>query len=439
MSTFDKTSLPEKVLLTGSDCFHLVLDRHAHIHHAGSNVMRIVFYFDTRLSVDDIKKTVGDSPLIYWLCNIRLSKGPFFAKPCWHYMDKGNEMVINEFNHDVLNEIPEIILQRDIPLDGNQFVEADIIYYPGDKTSFILSWNHILMDGRGISMLVRHLNELSRGPDNQQVRHLFPGQEKKTGLFRYIKNMYTIKKFIEESSKAPIASIASKNNKSTVAFKNRIIHFTAEETNRINEQAFQHGARFGANLYYLSCSAHAVNNINKQRNKAGVLWIPVPYDGRLKGSLGPVISNTVAFLFYRVPETALASVKKTVTCFSIQMTEQIKQKMPQKYSTLLNMMRHIPLRLYYFLVNRSSEGSFASFLYSSTGETFNDIKTLFGETVSGLTIFPSPTFPPGLTFSFLKHQEALNINIAYSPDIVNSDELKRIEQDLYNMLLGKSS
>ena len=67
MRTFDKTSLPEKVLLTGSDCFHLVLDRHAHIHHAGSNVMRIVFYFDTRLSVSDIKKTLGNSPLIYWL------------------------------------------------------------------------------------------------------------------------------------------------------------------------------------------------------------------------------------------------------------------------------------------------------------------------------------------------------------------------------------
>jgi hypothetical protein len=89
-------------------------------------------------------------------------------------------------------------------------------------------------------------------------------------------------------------------------------------------------------------------------------------------------------------------------------------------------------------VNRSGKGSFASFLYSSTGETFNNIKTLFGETVSGLTIFPSPTFPPGLTFSFLKHREALNINIAYSPDIVNYEELNWIELDLKNILLGKS-
>ncbi len=438
MRTFDKTSLPENVLLTGSDCFHLVLDKHAHIHHAGSNTMRIVFYFNTRLSVANIKKTLGNSPLIYWLCNVKLLKGLFFAKPRWRYKDKGNEMVINECHHAVLNEIPEIILQRDIPLYGNQFVEADIVYYPGNKTSFILSWNHILMDGRGIGMLVQHLNELSSGHSNQQIKQLFPAREKKTGLFRYIKNMYTIKKFIEKSSKAPIASIARKNSESTVAFKNRIIHFTAEETNKINEQAFQNGAKFGANLYYLSCSAHAVNNINKQRKKAGVMWIPVPYDGRLKGSLGPVISNTVAFLFYRVPVTAFASVKQTVTCFSTQMTEQIKDKMPQKYSILLNMMRHIPLRLYYFLVNRSGKGSFASFLYSSTGETFNNIKTLFGETVSGLTIFPSPTFPPGLTFSFLKHREALNINIAYSPDIVNYEELNRIELDLKNMLLGKS-
>ena len=55
-------------------------------------------------------------------------------------------MVINEYQHAVPNELPEIILQRDISLDGERFLEADIIYYSGNKTAFVLSWNHILMD-----------------------------------------------------------------------------------------------------------------------------------------------------------------------------------------------------------------------------------------------------------------------------------------------------
>lgn len=436
MRPSDKSILPEKVPLSGSDCFHQVLDKHAHIHRAGSNVMRIVFYFNNQLPVDKIKKTFSDSPLIYWLCNIKLQKGPLFGIPRWRYLDKGNDMVINEYHHAVPNEIPEIISQRDISLDGERFVEADIIYYSGNKTAFVLSWNHILMDVKGIGMLIHHLNELTSGNDNYQIKSFFAAWEKKTGLFSHIKNMYEVKRFIEASSRGPIASIAGKKNQSTAAFKNRILHFTAEETNTINAHAIKNGARFGGNLYYLSCCSHAVNNVLQQRKKEGVLWIPIPYDGRLKGSLGPAISNTIAFVFYRVPEKALTSIKETVTCLSTQMTAQIKEKMPRKYGLLLNLMRHIPLRLYYFLVNRGGEGSFASFLYSSAGETFNDLKTLFGETVSTLTIFPSSTFPPGLTFSFQKHREALNINIAYSPDIADNFELNKIELDLKTFLLG---
>ena len=118
------------------------------------------------------------------------------------------------------------------------------------------------------------------------------------------------------------------------------------------------------------------------------------------------------------------------------MAAQLKINMPQQYTMLLNMMRHIPIGLYYFLINRTGEGSIASFLYSSTGDNFNAITELFNEPVNRLSIFPSSTFPPGLTFSFLKHAGALNINIAYSPDIISNIELDTIEKGLKDLLLA---
>jgi hypothetical protein len=181
-----------------------------------------------------------------------------------------------------------------------------------------------------------------------------------------------------------------------------------------------------------------VNNINKQRNNAGVIWVPIPYDGRLKGSAGPIISNAVAYLFYRITPAELSGVKETVSSMNQQMAGQMKVEMPRKYSMLLNMMRHLPLDLYYFLVNRTGEGSFASFLYSSTGNNFNRLNSFLGEPVRTVTIFPSTTFPPGLTFSYLKHADALNINIAYSPDIITNIELDNIETGLKDLLLARS-
>ena len=130
------------------------------------------------------------------------------------------------------------------------------------------------------------------------------------------------------------------------------------------------------------------------------------------------------------------SVSQTVRSLSAQMTSQIKEKMPRKYTMFLNMMRHIPLWLYYFLISSTSGGVFASFLYTSTGDNFNELRSLFGEPLRSLTLIPALTFPPGLTFVFLKHDDELNLNIAYSPDIISNNDLHLIEQKIKEILLA---
>ena len=117
------------------------------------------------------------------------------------------------------------------------------------------------------------------------------------------------------------------------------------------------------------------------------------------------------------------------------MTSQIKDGIPQKYTMFLNMMRHAPLWLYYFLIYHTNKGVFASFLYTSTGDNFTNLRSLFGEPVRNINMIPALTFPPGLTFVFLKHDEALNINIAYSPEVISNNELHLIEQKIKEILL----
>ena len=118
------------------------------------------------------------------------------------------------------------------------------------------------------------------------------------------------------------------------------------------------------------------------------------------------------------------------------MTSQIKDGIPQRYTMFLNMMRHVPLWLYYFLISRTGRGVFASFLYTSTGDNFNNLKSLFGEPIRNLNMIPALTFPPGLTFVFLKHDNELHINIAYSPDVINNNDLHLIEEKIKEILLA---
>jgi hypothetical protein len=51
-------------------------------------------------------------------------------------------------------------------------------------------------------------------------------------------------------------------------------------------------------------------------------------------------------------------------------------------------------------------------------------------------MIPALTFPPGLTFVFLKHNNELNVNIAYSPDVISDNELHLIEEKIKEILLA---
>jgi len=422
--SFNKAQLPEKVILSGADCFHLVLDKHAKKHGAGGNVMRKIFYFNSPVSFEKIESILKSSPVIYWLCNIELVQPSFFRLPYWKYRDRGNEIIIKQHQSATENEVPGIILTRDITVDSDRFI------------AFVLSWNHILLDAKGTTLLFEHLDHLSENK-SQNFDSFFPAKEKKTNIFTHINNMYKVKRFVQTSAKPPVSSVyLVKTKHGEEGISNKTIAFNIEETAKIASNAFKTGSRFGPTLYFIACCSQVIHLLNKEKNKAGDLWLPVPYDGRLRGASGPLISNCVSFLFYRIPETALTDVPQTVKCLITQMRSQIADGIPQRYTMFLNMMRHIPLWLYYFLVSRTGKGVFASFLYTSTGDNFNELKHLFGEPLRDLNMIPALTFPPGLTFVFLKHDNELNINIAYSPDVINDNELHLIEEKIKEILLA---
>jgi len=436
MTSFNKANLPRKVILSGADCFHLVLDKHAKKHGAGGNVMRKIFYFSKSLSFKKIDGILKSSPVIHWLCNIKLVQGALFSLPCWQYDDYGNEIILLEHHAAIEDEIPEAISNRDITVESTRFIEADLVHYPSGGCAFILSWNHILLDAKGTTLLFEHLNLLSENK-LQDFAVFFPGKEKKTNLLTYIRNMYKVKRFVQTSSRAPVSSVASNAAKTDEGKTcTKIISFDEAETKKINVNAFKTGSRFGPTLYLLACCSHVTNFLNRQKDKAGDIWLPLPYDGRRRGAAGPLISNCVSFLFYRIKQKEMETVPQTVACLSTQMTAQIKDGIPQKYSMFLNMMRHIPLWLYYFLISRTGKGVFASFLYTSTGDNFNNLKSLFGEPIRSLNMIPALTFPPGLTFVFLKHDNELDINIAYSPDIISNNDLHLIEKKIKEILLA---
>ena len=71
-----------------------------------------------------------------------------------------------------------------------------------------MSWNHILLDAEEPPAF-EHLNAVSEKQGTGSCLVL-SGPEKKTNIITYIRNMYKVKHFVQQSAKPPVYSVGEK-------------------------------------------------------------------------------------------------------------------------------------------------------------------------------------------------------------------------------------
>lgn len=429
-------SLPNFVTLNGADTFFVMLETNNDPTKKGNNVIRMCLTCSSHDDANVVERKLNSSSIIHWLCNIQLinSKRLFF-KPKWKYIDEQKKLVIHSHAANNEDELPTEVINRPLISENNEFISCDRIQYPSGKITIVLSWHHALMDGRGSGLFIRSLFE-----QEENIGFAFPEPEKEPGFYSYVRNMYKVKRFIQHSSRFPIGAVRKWNNTvaNTVAESKFFSYtFSSEYTKKIDQRALEAGAKFGSTNFLLACCAIAVHRLRKEKGGEGDLWIPVPYDGRKRGGLGPIISNQIAFLFYRLSEKDLDSVNDCTRLIHEQMIYQLKTEMPQKYDLLLRMMRYIPIWLYRYLTTNSSEGRVASFLFTSAGQDKWDLSNLIGKNIEKMQLIPPATVPPGLTFNFLRNDNCLTLNILWSTAVLDQNDIEELKESLLQLIAGE--
>jgi hypothetical protein len=426
-------SLPKSVTLNGADAFFIMLEKSNNLFSKGNNVVRMCITCNTLQNAHVIEQKLTNSALVHWMCNLQLkNENTVFFKPKWWYKDKGKTLSVHQHLASNTNDPLSKIINRPLNIKKGELVTCDRVLLESGETMLVLSWHHALMDGRGSGHFIRGLFD-----EKIEWKHFFPRKEKEPSLYAYIRNMYKVKRFIQHSSRFPIGAVRKWNTQQ--AEKHPISKFfshsfTSEETKLIDEKAVASGSRFGSANFLLACCAVAVHRLRKDKGVEGDLWIPVPYDGRKRGGVGPLISNQIAFLFYRLTSDELCSVDESVRSIHNQMMEQLKMDMPQKYNQLLDMMRYIPLSLYQYLTTKSSEGRVASFLFSSAGQDKWDLSNLTNNHIKSIQLIPPATVPPGLTFNFLRNENCLTLNLLWSTAVLNDQECEELKQVMLQLM-----
>ena len=103
--------------------------------------------------------------------------------------------------------------------------------------------------------------------------------------------------------------------------------------------------------------------------RTGAYLIPAPHDTRRRGANGPICSNHLSILFYRIEPQHAGKLSDILGELSRQMTDQIRDRFPESCMAALDMFKPLPLGILRAPPREANAGKFATFSFSDSGDT----------------------------------------------------------------------
>lgn len=415
---------PNTYLLNGSDYFQVFLDEHHRRYGYRGNVSRLVMSIEGRPDWQSITNDIINNPFVQWLCTLRLQTSNFFRFPRWKqvgetFSDIQRHVIYTENVFDAKH-----VFAKDIRSDRESSLQFDFIEMP-TSSAIVFSWNHIVMDARGIETLMHAII------NKEEITYFNTATEDNLPWKQRLVSINKVKDFLLPNVKNGISKFANEKMRKENAY--HVLQFTKEETKQIDATAQVLKVGIAKSSFYLAATQMAFAENNMPTEPA---WIPVPQDQRRKGQLGPIMANQVSFLFYSAkPDND--SVASLVTSFRNQMMNQMRARLQQDYHVMMDSMRRFPSWLYRHLVASPTSGALASYFYSDTGYSLEGIGAWHGCKITDATHYPPNSAFPGLTIIFMRFDDRQKVIMSYPDDDTHRRRINKLANDIRNNLLGK--
>jgi NRPS condensation-like uncharacterized protein len=427
-------SFPTEFPLNGIDHFLHQLDRVLFQSSGKGNVCSFVVELEGHLTASILNKYLSNQPTYQWITGLRLRRGRFFKLARWYVDTSADWPSIQEHEFSVASELPDSLLNPLINPEQESPFKTDVILTATQRTFIVFSWHHALMDAHGAETFIQHFCS-SESPDNSEwVKNIKPRCEH--SIKERLRMVRGMKVYLYDACKLPIVSLYQPKP-ARPTLRHRVLKFNREETLKIVETARQQGAGFLVSAFYLAATARAVAHIQSQRGSLqGDFLVPVPQDRRKRGAHESLVGNQVTFIFYRIPQTALNSIKECTSELVQQTTKLMRSEAPEGYLTMIGLIQRLPSWLYRWLMKSPTRGLMASFFYSDTGDSLSDFKMFCNRRVFNAIHYPPNAYPPGVTFIFTRFQGSLQITISYMEEVLDNKEIEILIQHLQSDLLS---
>jgi hypothetical protein len=436
--------LPRQIRLAAGDYFMHGQDRRMRRYGLPGNVCRVALRLDKGLDADLLRKRVGDSPLLDWLARVRIVRSLPLMPPRWHAAAEP-KTIFHEHNAPAANgaaagSLPPAVAERDLHAAEGPALALDLVQHADGTRHLVYSWNHTLMDARGAELILRHLNAGPEVKDPPTVDNLINPAQMDWNLSKWwdsVKLARGSMAWLRKSGSEPLFTLMRDIQPAAPCHGQcRLIWFTEAETARIDARCQSLNAGFRRSNFYFASTIRALHTVAQGRgNKDGAYLVPVPHDMRRRGSNGPIFSNQLSILFYRIEARQAGSLSEIIAEVTRQMMNQIRDRFPEACMAALDMFKPMPLDYYVRHLGQPTRGKFASLCFSDSGETCAGMSEMLGGRIQEVTHLVPTWRPPGLTVLFWSFGGRPRVLLSWVDDCLSPAEVNTLEQGLRSALL----
>lgn len=437
-----------------ADSFVLALDDFMRRTHQGGHVSQSVIELDgppdpVRLR-DGLRRAVAKFPLLaaqarrHWRTRL-----PYWAVPAtpleselpfgwWREGEiaPGSPFADATPTADVW-KLVQWLSNEPLVVNGMEFnARVDAVARRDGRFWLLVTWSHLLFDGKGAELFCAELARLCDGIDlpEETARSAAPRPRLSwLAKFRRTKPAMDYQTGLQETGVPSLGGPKPRPGNANY----QILTFEAADSAAIRSRAEQLGGGLFPITFFVACVARAHDRVFRHRGQRPAGYgISVPTQTRKRGAKGPLFHNHVAPLFFNPRREHLATVAETAAAMKAQFAVMVRAKVAESFDIVLDLMRPLPSRLFMGIIRAQFKGELCTCYSSHTGSFAPETKTFAGADVTNAYHLPCLGTPPGTGIFFGEHGERLNVTLTWRDGALTDEERALMVTQLHDDLLG---
>jgi hypothetical protein len=433
--------------LTGTDCYLLALD--GMMFRSGQNRLKGQVHIlldktpDMALITQAAAKLAASHPLL----DARISRNPLTWIASWSTTKSLGNLPIHLWREEGVDEklLPaarttpslecwteDVLNSSSGEEDGCRNLRIDIVQLCKGGAALVLTWNHLLFDGKGAELIAR---ELLRGAEPRFIQNNPVSQP---SLLERLKQAKPVTDHLMEISSQGFSSLSGPRPIAS-RMKYRRIGLDRETSKMVFERASRLASPLAHASFYLASTARAHQRVLLSRGcDPGRFVASIPVQMRRRGGDARIFQNHVTVLFFCFEKGDLSSLEAATASAQSQFEEMTRNRLDRAMHRVMEFMKWLPSRFYMRFLRSQFGGELTSFFHSFTGE-FAFGQETFGANVEDFYHIPCVSTPPGSGLFMGVFDQRLSITHSWRESALTEAEADMLMAAFLTDLTGKST